>query len=338
MSPAPATGTAVAGRATNQPTGGLQIMVTLAPSDFSVLRRHAAMADDAGIDALGLGDSPLYHDPYVSAAVVAGATRRIRVGPMVTNLVARAPFTIARALASVEDLAGSGRTFAGVGAGDSALAAVGRKPLAVDDFRTALAELRAATAGLGRDTRIVVAANGPRTMAMADGVADAVASGNGVDPASIAAMVDRVTHAEPWVVCRTSIGPDPDRALDELLPLLASGANHVFSAPRNRALLSPEELAGVQQLRARYDYGSHGRPAKQNPNAQLIDELGLRDLLAARFATVGDSRAVADRFRALADSGIRGVMIPVIGVDIERLLIGLADVVELLRDRARPAM
>ncbi|MFN7150667.1 MAG: LLM class flavin-dependent oxidoreductase [Microthrixaceae bacterium] len=307
-------------------------MATLAPSDFTLLQRHAAMADEAGIDALGPGDSPLYHDPYVSASVVAGATRRIRVGPMVTNLVARAPFTIARALASVEDLAGSGRTFAGVGAGDSALAAVGRKPLGVDDFRTALGELRAATTSLGRETGIVVAANGPRTMAMADGVADAVASGNGIDQANIEALVARVTHAEPWVVCRTSIGPNPDRALDELLPLLASGANHVFAAPRNRALLSPDELAGVEQLRARYDYGSHGRPADQNPNAQLIDELGIRDLLAARFATVGDVQAVAARFVELADAGIRGVMIPVIGVDIERLLTGLAEVVRLLRD------
>jgi alkanesulfonate monooxygenase SsuD/methylene tetrahydromethanopterin reductase-like flavin-dependent oxidoreductase (luciferase family) len=48
------------------------------------------MAEEAGIDLLGPGDSPLYHDPFIGAAVVAEATRRIEVGPMVTNLVARA--------------------------------------------------------------------------------------------------------------------------------------------------------------------------------------------------------------------------------------------------------
>ncbi len=306
-------------------------MMTLAPSDFPLLRRHAAMAEEARIDALGLGDSPLYHDPYVSASVVAGATRRIRVGPMVTNLVTRAPFTIARALASVEDLAGSGRTFAGVGAGDSALAVVGRKPLGVNDFHAGLRELRSATASLGRETGIVVAANGPRTMAMADGVADAVVSGNGIDQASISALITRVTHAEPWVVCRTSIGPDPDRALDELRPLLASGANHVFAAPRNRALLSTGELDRIEALRAHYDYSAHGRPSHANPNATLVDELDLRALLAARFAAVGDVRAVATHFDALAAAGIRGVVIPAVGLAVEPLLTGLGEVVALLR-------
>jgi len=311
--------------------GGIQVMVTLAPTDLPLLRRYAALADEAGIDALGLGDSPMYHDPFVSAAVVAGATRRIRIGPMVTNLVSRAPITIARALASVEDLAGTGRTFAGVGAGDSALAAIRRRPLRVDELRAGLVDLHDASVRLGSATAIVVAANGPRTLAMADEVADVVVSGNGTDPASLEALVARSARAEPWVVSRTSIGPDPDRALDELLPLLASGANHVFAAARNRAALPPAELAGVERLRARYDYGAHGRPAAENPNARLVDELGLRDLLAGRFATVGDARTVAGRFRELAAAGVRGVVVPAVGVDVEPLLTGLGEVVDLLR-------
>lgn len=309
----------------------LQVMVTLAPNDLSRLRHHASMADDAGVDALGLGDSPLYHDPFVAAAVVAGATRRLRVGPMVTNLVTRAPFTIARALATVEELTGPGRTFAGVGAGDSALAAVGRRPLGVEAFRAALVQLREAVVELRTATDLVVAGNGPRTLAMADEVADVVASGNGIDPLSIGALADRVGRAERWVVCRTSIGADPVGAVDELLPLLASGANHVFSAARNRAGLAPVEAAAIEQLRARYDYRAHGRPAAQNPNARLVDELGLRDLLTRRFAAVGDVGTVATRFRELAEAGVRGVVIPAVGVDVESLLQGLAAVIARLR-------
>lgn len=317
---------------THPRASGLQVMVTLAPTDLPLLRRHAALADEAGIDALGLGDSPLYHDPFVSAAVVASATRRIRVGPMVTNLVSRAPFTIARALASVEDLTGGGRTFAGVGAGDSALAAIRRRPLRVDELRAGLIDLHDASVRLGSSTAIVVAANGPRTLAMADEVADVVVSGNGTDPASIEALVARSPRAEPWVVSRTSIGPDPDHALDELLPLLASGANHVFAAPRNRAALPPAALAGVEELRARYDYAAHGRSTTDNANARLVDELGLRELLAGRFATVGDARTVAQRFRGLAAAGVRGVVVPAVGVDVEPLLTGLGEVVDLLRE------
>lgn len=306
-------------------------MVTLAPSDLSLLRRYAAMAEEAGIDSLGLGDSPLYHDPFIGAAVVAEATRRIEVGPMVTNLVARAPFTIARALASIDDLANAARTFAGVGAGDSALAEVRRGPLSVDDFRVALLELREASVKLKSGTRIVVAANGPRTLAMADDVADSVVSGNGIDGVSIQSLTTDITRAEAWVVSRTCIGPDREGALDQLLPLLASGANHVFSAPRNRASLSATDLTKIEQLRARYDYRSHGRPAVQNPNAQLVDELGLRELLADRFATVGDAQTVAARFRELADKGVRGLVIPAVGLEIEPLLMGLGEVLSILR-------
>jgi 5,10-methylenetetrahydromethanopterin reductase len=310
----------------------LAVMVTLAPSDLGLLRRQAKLAEEAGVDALGLGDSPLYHDPFVAAGVVADATRRIRIGPMVTNLVTRAPFTIARALASVESLAGPGRTFTGVGAGDSALTAVGRRPLGTDDFRAALLELRRAQKSLGPGPLLVVAANGPRTLAVADEVADAVASGNGIDRAAVAALVEGTRCAEPWVVCRTCIDPDPERALDELLPLLASGANHVFAAARNRAGLPPHELDRVVELRARYDYAAHGRPAAENPNARLVEELGLRDLLARRFAVVGDAQAVADRLRSLRAAGIRGVVVPAVGLEVEQLLSGLAEVLALLRD------
>lgn len=305
----------------------LRVMVTLAPTDLADLRRQARAAEEAGIDLLGLGDSPLYHDPFVAATVVAAATTRIAVGPMVTNLVTRTPSDVARALASIEAVAGPGRTFAGLGAGDSALAAVGRRPLGVAAFGAGIDLLRAAPDG-GR-AEVVVAANGPRTLAMAGERADVVVSGAGLDDASLAVLTTHATRAEPWAVVRCGIHTDRDSAVRELLPLLASGANHVFAAAGNRSALGPGDRARVETLRARYDYAFHGRAAG-NPNAALVDELGLRDLLAERLAAVGTPYDVAGRLRDLADRGVRGVVVPAVGLDVDRLVAGLRDVLDLL--------
>jgi alkanesulfonate monooxygenase SsuD/methylene tetrahydromethanopterin reductase-like flavin-dependent oxidoreductase (luciferase family) len=305
-------------------------MVTLAATDPATLRRHAAQTDECGIDLLGLGDSPLYLDPFVAATVAASATRRIGIGPMVTNLVTRTPYDVARGLLSVEQVGGVGRTFAGLGAGDSALAADGRKPLGVAQFRASIDRFREGGDRLGRVPAVHVAANGPRTLAMAGEYADVVVSGAGLDPASLDVLRTAATRAEPWVVARTSVDPDRDAAITELLPLLASGANHVFAAATNRAALAPDDRARVEQLRARYDYAFHGR-AGENPNAALVDTLGLRDLLAERFALVGTPIDIASSLRDLARDGIAGVVVPAVGVDVPRLIDGLGEVLRHLR-------
>jgi hypothetical protein len=47
---------------------------------------------------------------------------------------------------------------------------------------------------------------------------------------------------------------------------------------------------------------------------------------------VGDAQAVADRLRSLRAAGIRGVVVPAVGLEVEPLLSGLAEVLALLRD------
>ncbi|WP_239137515.1 LLM class flavin-dependent oxidoreductase [Sphaerisporangium rufum] len=312
-------------------------MVTLAPDDLAVLRRRVAACERAGFAALGIGDSPGYHDVHVALTVAAQVPARLRIGPMVTNVVTRTPQVTARALHSVDEIAG-GRVFAGVGGGDSALA--GAAGAGVAGLAAGLGRLRehwpaAGVPGPDRPWRLVVAANGPRTLALGGAMADLVVSGAGITAEAVRRARTAVAAGERragrapgsvplWAVARVAVAGDRETALAGLLPLLASGANHVFRVPGEARGLPPEVAAGVATLRARYDYAAHGHRTG-NPNAALVERLGLREPLAERFAIAGTAAQVAAGLRELSGRGVDGVVIPAVGLDVDDLLARLGE-------------
>ncbi|MDR7084818.1 5,10-methylenetetrahydromethanopterin reductase [Arthrobacter ginsengisoli] len=312
----------------------METMVTLAPTDLAELVRRADACERAGITAVGVGDSPGYHDTYVSLAVLAQSTSSIRIGPMVTNVVTRAPQVTAGAIKSIDNLAGAGRAFVGFGAGDSALVGAQARPAGVAGLQQGVDVVRRHWQGSDEGPwRIVVAANGPRTLRMAAATADVVVFGYGVDDTSIdraVELVDEVRReqghaASLWVVARMSVCEDRDSALTELRPLLASAANHVFASAAELSTLDERTAAAVSLLRKNYDYSSHGR-RHENPNANLVDELGLREELAARFAIAGPAGEIATRLADLSGRGVDGVVIPAVGLDADRLIENLGSI------------
>lgn len=311
----------------------IKITVSVAATELEQLRSWAHACDRFGITALGIGDSPAYHETWISAAVAVQSTERLRVGPVVTNFVTRSPSVTASALRSLDELSG-GRAFAGVGAGDSAVAGAGMRPASVAGVRDGIDKLRSAwpAAALPGTApwRIVLATNGPATMRLGGASADVVVAGTGISDGVVErarANIDegaRRTGRDPatvelWTVVRMSISEDADAALTELRPLLASGANHVFSSAAERALLASEPADAIGALRDRYDYSTHGRRS-HNPNAELVDELGLRAFLASRFALVGSPAVIAAGLRSLERRGVGGVLVPAIGLDVDRLI------------------
>jgi alkanesulfonate monooxygenase SsuD/methylene tetrahydromethanopterin reductase-like flavin-dependent oxidoreductase (luciferase family) len=84
------------------------------------VRALAAAAEAAGADWLGLPDAFWWRDTWLLLAEAARATRRIEIGPVVTNAYLRHPFQTVAAVASLQDLAGD-RVFVGIGAGGSEL-------------------------------------------------------------------------------------------------------------------------------------------------------------------------------------------------------------------------
>ena len=95
-------------------------------ADASELAALARAAEEAGWDGFFVWDhvvfDPTFHpivDPWVGLAAVAMATKRIRLGTMVTPLARRRPWHLARETVSVDRLSG-GRLILGVGLGDPA--------------------------------------------------------------------------------------------------------------------------------------------------------------------------------------------------------------------------
>ncbi len=85
---------------------------------YEDIRQLAGEAEEAGAEWLGVPDAFWWRDTWLLLAEAARVTRRIRLGPLVTNPYLRHPFVTVSALASLQDLAGP-RVFAGLGAGGS---------------------------------------------------------------------------------------------------------------------------------------------------------------------------------------------------------------------------
>jgi alkanesulfonate monooxygenase SsuD/methylene tetrahydromethanopterin reductase-like flavin-dependent oxidoreductase (luciferase family) len=91
--------------------------------------RLAGVADEAGLDLIGIQDHPYqwrFYDTWTLIAYLAGRTSRVRFFPDVANLPLRPPAVLAKSAASLDVLA-AGRVELGLGAGGfwDAIAAMG---------------------------------------------------------------------------------------------------------------------------------------------------------------------------------------------------------------------
>jgi alkanesulfonate monooxygenase SsuD/methylene tetrahydromethanopterin reductase-like flavin-dependent oxidoreductase (luciferase family) len=92
-------------------------------ADPRTVRDLAVRAEAAGWDGLFVWDHVVYRapttavlDPWIALAAAAGATERIRLGPLVTPPARRRPHKLARETAALDLLSG-GRTVLGLGLG-----------------------------------------------------------------------------------------------------------------------------------------------------------------------------------------------------------------------------
>jgi 5,10-methylenetetrahydromethanopterin reductase len=105
--------------------------------------RLARVADENGFDTVYVGDSQmLWNDAWITLAACALTTKRVRLGPGVTNLVTRHPAVTANAATTLNMLSG-GRSVLGVGAGDSAVRTAGMAPSKLSLLRERIPVVRA---------------------------------------------------------------------------------------------------------------------------------------------------------------------------------------------------
>ena len=156
--------------------------------------------EEAGFDGVGILDSQMYErDVFVTMALAAQATSRIRVVSAVTNPMTRHPSVLASAAKTVSELT-PGRVEIWVGRGYTAVQSIGEKPATVRQMRESVLSLKSLMAGEemsfnGTTSRLLfgdadvppvyISANGPRTMEVAGEVADGAVLMIGLHPGAI---------------------------------------------------------------------------------------------------------------------------------------------------------
>jgi 5,10-methylenetetrahydromethanopterin reductase len=105
--------------------------------------RLARVAEDCGYDTVYVGDSQMiWNDVWITLAACAPATKRVKLGPGVSNLITRHPAVTANAINTLNMLSG-GRAVLGLGAGDSAVRTAGLQPSPLAELSERLPVVRA---------------------------------------------------------------------------------------------------------------------------------------------------------------------------------------------------
>ena len=248
------------------------------PYNLDLCEKLAERADRYGYAMIGIADTPgNAMDPWVSAALVARASQRTRVGICVTNLLTRHPAVSAAAIASLDHVS-NGRAVLGIGAGHSGTKNVGlpksrAKDLAegVTFIKTLLtgapATLGAASAHLPwikRAPPVFLAASHPKPLQAAGQTADGVFANYGLaadnihdSQAQIFAGAKDAGRApeeiEIWQIGALDCNEDRDAARAKVGAMLAFLAGYVIGDKHLETRGVPEPLREpLLELRRRY--------------------------------------------------------------------------------------
>jgi probable F420-dependent oxidoreductase len=297
--------------------------ITIKP-DLSV-ERIVSLTRQAEQASFGYGwifDSHvLWKEPYPLLALMANATRDMKLGPCVTNPAVR-DLTVTASLFATLNLISGGRMQLGIGRGDSSRRVLGKKPVSPAELERAVATFRELTGGQevqyeGQATRLSwakvpppvwIAGYGPKVLNMAGRVADGVilqfadpdliawclgfvrqgAKEAGRDPKSIEIMA----AAPVWVSDDLEVA----RQRVRWFPALVS--NHVVDLiSRYKPEDLPASLTSYVQKRAGYDYLHHAEVGSDN--ASFVS-----DEVVDRFCLVGPAEAHRQKLKKLADVGV----------------------------------
>ena len=298
----------------------------------ALIERLARAADRWGYDMIGIADTPgNAMDPWVAAAVVARETSRARVALCVTNLSSRHPSVSAAAISSL-DLLAPKRTVLGLGAGHSGTRNLGLPSSGLRELGDGIRFIKSLTSGeraaLGgaeahlpwaeTGPRVFLAGSGPRTLGLAGGIADGAFVNFGIARENLAyseALVAEGARAagraaedvEIWQIASLDCNRDGGAARRRAGAILAFMAGGYILASDD---LDERGVPGayhetVRELRRRYST----RPG--DADAELVDELGLFDYLAGRFAIHGTPEQCLAQLRAARDAGLERVMFTV---------------------------
>ena len=270
----------------------------------------------------------LWEEPYVIYSKILDETRKVVVGPMVTNPATRDITVTASVFATLNEMYGN-RTVIGIGRGDSAVRVTNCKPVSVGELRQAVLDIqglvngeaieykgnhiRLPWAGASR-SGVWVAAYGPKVLALTGEVGDGfilqladpsiaewtiravkdAAAAAGRDPESL-----QICVAAPAYVTDGSEAAHV-HARDQLRWFGGMVGNHVADIVERYGAdgaAVPAALTEYIKGRQGYDYNEHGRAG--NTHTDFVP-----DEIVDRFCIIGPVEEHVRRLEELKALGV----------------------------------
>jgi len=284
----------------------------------------ARLAETHGFSHVWTFDSHLlWQEPFVIYSAILAATRKVMVGPMVTNPATRDWTVIASLFATLNEMYGN-RTICGIGRGDSAVRTLHGRPSNLATLRESvhvireLANDRAVEVNgakvqfpwsRGSSLDIWVAAYGPLALQLTGEVGDGFIL-QLADP-DIAAWTIKVVRdaaeragRDPdavkfCVAAPMYIGDDRAHMREQCRWFGGMVGNHVADIVARYGADSsvPKALTDYIAGRQGYDYNEHGRAG--NTHAAFVP-----DEIVERFCLLGSAAEHVERLEALRDLGV----------------------------------
>ncbi|MBO3103257.1 TIGR03842 family LLM class F420-dependent oxidoreductase [Cellulomonas fengjieae] len=284
----------------------------------------ARLAETHGFSHVWTFDSHLlWQEPFVIYSAILAATRKVMVGPMVTNPATRDWSVIASLFATLNEMYGN-RTICGIGRGDSAVRTLHGKPSNLATLRESievireLANDRAAYLhgakvqfpwSRGSSLDIWVAAYGPLALRLTGEVGDGFIL-QLADP-DIAAWTIKVVRdaaekagRDPdaiqfCIAAPMYIGDDRQHMREQCRWFGGMVGNHVADIVTRYGADSsvPKALTDYISGRQGYDYNEHGRAG--NTHAAFVP-----DEIVERFCILGSAAEHVERLEALRELGV----------------------------------
>ena len=266
----------------------------------------------------------LWQEPFVILARILAETKRLIVGPMVTNPGSRDWTVLASTFATLNDAYGP-RTICGIGRGDSALRVIGRKPRTLAEMAEAMRVVKGLVAGetvdyhgtelrfpwveRGWNLPMWGAGYGPRALDCigrhADGFVLQLADPQILEWTRTAVMDAAAAQGRApdavatCVVAPAYVGDDIAHQRDQLRWFGGMVGNHVADLVKRYGENSPsvpKALGDYIKDRADYDYSHHGRAG--NPSTDFVP-----DDIVDRFCVLGRVEDHIAKLTTLRDMG-----------------------------------
>ena len=284
----------------------------------------ARQAELSGFTHVWTFDSHLlWEEPFVIYSQILAATRKVTVGPMVTNPATRDWTVTASLFATLNEMFGN-RTVCGIGRGDSAVRVTNGRPSTLATLRQAIEVIRELANGRevayqgttlrfpwGVHSRlpIWVAGYGPKALALAGEVGDGFIL-QLADPDIAAWTIESVRQAaqragrDPGdiTVCVAApayVGEDLAHMRDQCRWFGGMVGNHVADLVARYGADGAVPAALTEYIKGRqgYDYNQHGRAG--NPHTGFVP-----DEIIDRFCILGPVPHHLERLRELQALGV----------------------------------